>query len=159
MSSNCPNCGSGETEKPDEQPHRCVECGTQWWLNNSSKPIMVWVPTRSRPAEVLELPDAEGCWWTVERKMYIEVFLDGGKRPYSFSRQGVRCYCPTGRYVRCVLPVIAPAKPEPDPDPDAELLRTMGDVNYVHDSVTHRALYRIAADLERLRREAKEAGR
>lgn len=138
MSDKCPNCGSGEwIWHANLSQHRCSYCGA-WWY----KAECTFVPTRSRPDEVLELPDVDDYWWY--RKRPTDDWITGRFGPS--SNRGL------GQYVRAVPPIVAPAKPEPDPD--AEWLRYRG--MCIEDCTR---FSRIADDLERLKREAKEAGR
>lgn len=150
MSDKCPNCGSGETHQETHTLERwCLECGTLYYGDGSKTQH---VPTRSRPAEVKELPDAEGWWWTYDAKLQNWFLIEVDDA--SVWRKD--------RYVRAVPPIIAPAKP--DPDPDAEKLRRMADYSsgalvFPISRELAEQFCRIADDLERLKREAKEAGR
>lgn len=158
MSDKCPNCGSGSLQRTSllaGYRMLCRSCGS---ILSRDRKATVFVPTRSRPAEVLELPDGGGCWFTPGHPRGVEIFSWQGK-PFMYTADGCRHYCEKGQWSRAVPPIIAPAKP--DPDPDAEKLRRMADYSsgalvFPISRELAEQFRRIADDLERLKRDAKE---
>lgn len=122
MSDVCPNCGSEDLDCIHGYEIKrlwCTDCGSLWWQGSNSGDL--YVPRRSQPAEVLELPDADGQWWYYpkdgEPAVFNVKFLD------SAPAQPVFCMshnpCLKGRYVRCIPPIVKP----PVRDADAEYLQ------------------------------------
>lgn len=105
MEAKCLNCGSDNVGKWDSGPYcRCNECGTMFDAVGRS-----WVPRRSQPATVLELPDADGYWW----------WWDQSEKWWRIVHCTKMSHRGTGRYVRALEPIV-----EPEPvDADAEWLR------------------------------------
>lgn len=111
MSDVCPNCGSEDLDFLRGYEIKrlwCTDCGSLWWQGSNSGDL--YVPNRSLPAEVLELPDADGQWWYYpkdgEPAVFNVKFLD------SAPAQPVFCMshnpCLKGQYVRCIPPIVKP---------------------------------------------------
>lgn len=139
----CPNCGSVEFHSwATTKWVRCHDCGTM----EHEETKMCCVPTRSRPPEPAAISDADvmkflvGCYHMAGTSSHIP-----GPRPTNEDVE--RLWAKVSQ-----PPIDPPAKVEPDDD--ATWLRNRG--MYLEDCTR---FCRIADDLERLRREAKEAGR
>lgn len=154
---NCPNCGSNCTEFCGSMvQQRCSDCGT-WWSPNTGE--VLFVPERSRPVEVLELPNDEGDWrdgeskvivsyrqWHDVKKCYEWIVVCGHRegRADGLNRALNFAEVPRGQYVRCVTPLVKPQAK----DPDAEWIRNTLVHHYSYSDGARKMLRRIAARLE-----------
>ena len=137
----CPNCGSEESQFCDSLvKRRCVNCGT-WWSTNTGE--IAFVPRRSQPATVLPLPDVTiSNWWCREEKgVWTPFYVPTNWEP------------PVGRYVVWQPPIISPPQKR---DADADWLRAEADTWKFTEPAVKERMYRIAGELERLKRKERE---
>lgn len=105
----CPTCDSNCNEFCGSMvQQRCSDCGS-WWSPNTGE--VLFVPERSKPVEVLDLPDLDGGWWHLEyygKWKVRDIEFHAGKPFFSDVQVRPRLWCLPGRYVRCIPPIVPP---------------------------------------------------